>query len=195
MRKITVSIVALLAMSTMTYAGGDIAPVEPMVEVPVEEVATPSPFYIGLAYSYFDASYGSSDVTADGMLGLVGYNINDYFAIEGRYTGTLSDLTVDDGMGKIDRDKSITNAALYLKAIYPVDNFAVYGLLGYGSTSANNDSDGAFQYGVGLSYDLNDKFAVFVDWTNLYDDSGLNYIGDTSDYTIDTWNFGVTYNF
>lgn len=180
--------------STMIIAGGDIAPVEPVVETPVV-VSTPSPFYVGLAYSYFDSSYGSTDVTADGMLGLLGYTINDYFAIEGRYTGTLGDLDFSRPVEGISGDKTITNAALYVKAMYPVNNFAVYGLLGYGQTRANNTSDEAFQYGAGLSYNINDKFAVFGDWTNLYDDSGLNYGNDTSDYTINTWNFGVTYNF
>ncbi len=102
------------------------------------------------------------------MLGLAGYKINDYFAIEGRYTGTLSDLTIENGTWKIDRDKTITNAALYVKAMYPLDNFAVYGLLGFGQTRANGNSDEAFQYGAGLSYNINDNFGVFADWTNLF---------------------------
>jgi len=176
MNKITLSMLAALAMSTTTYAAGN------------EGV---SPYYIGLAYSDFDASYGSADVTGDGALGLAGYNINDNFAIEGRYTKTLSDLDIDG----TDRDKIISNIAVYIKAMYPLDNFALYGLFGYGQTSVNNESEKAPQYGAGLSYDINHKFGLFADWTFLYDDSDLNYSGDTSDYKIDTWNFGATYNF
>ena len=180
MNKITLSILAALAMSPTVYAAGDKAV---------------SPYYIGLGYSYFDASYGSTDITADGMLGLAGYTIDDNFAIEGRFTGTQGDLTIDDGTGKVDQDKTITNAAIYVKAMYPLDRFAVYGLLGIGQTRANGNSDEAFQYGAGVSYDINEKFGLFADWTTLYDDSGLNYSGDTSDYTIKTFNFGGTYNF
>ena len=180
MNKITLSMLTALAMSTTTYAAGD------------EGV---SPYYISLAYSDFDASYGSTDVTADGVLGLAGYTIGDYTAIEGRFTLTSSDLAIGSGTGKIDRDKTISNLALYAKAMYPLGNFAVYGLLGWGQTSANHKSGEAFQYGAGLSYDINHKFGLFADWTYLYDDSDLNYSGDTSDYKIDTWNFGATYNF
>lgn len=182
MNKVTLSVLTALAMSTATtaYAAGDEAS---------------SPYYIGIAYSNIDASYGSADVTGDGLLGLGGYTINDNFAVEGRLTGTSGDLTLDDGAGKVDRSKKITNLAVYAKAIYPLDRFAVYGLLGLGQTKANNNSDTAIQYGVGVSFDINDKFGLFADWTNLYNDSGLNYDGDTSDYEINTWNFGGTYNF
>ena len=191
MKKFTLSVIAALAMSTFAVAGGDIAPVEPEVNVP-EVVATPGSFYVGAGYSYFDASYDSTDVTAHGMLGLLGYQFNDYFAVEGRYTGTLSDLDVD-GMG--DLDKLITNKALYLKAIYPMGSVGIYGLIGYGETVANNTSDSGFQYGVGGSYSFTENMGLFVDWTRLYDDTGLNYVGDTGDYTIDTLNVGVTYKF
>ena len=176
MNKYTLSVLTALAMSTTTYAAEDV---------------TPSPFYLGLAYSYYDSSYGSTDVTTDGVLGLAGYNINDNFAIEGRYTETLSDLEIDG----TDRDKIISNIAVYLKAMYPLDNFALYGLFGYGQTSANNESEKAPQYGAGLSYDLSNNFGLFLDWTNLYDYSGLNYPGDSSDYEINAWNFGATYNY
>jgi hypothetical protein len=176
MNKITLSMLAALAMSTTAYAAGD---------------KVVSPYYIGLGYSYFDASSGSTDITADGMLGIAGYTIDDNFSIEGRFTGTSGDLS----WGGVDRNKSITNAAIYVKAKYRWEGFAAYGLLGIGQTRANGNSDEAFQYGVGVNFDINDKFGLFADWTTLYDDSGLNYSGDTSDYTINTWNFGGTYNF
>jgi OOP family OmpA-OmpF porin len=178
MKKIALSMLTALAMSTATatYAAGE---------------ETASPFYVGIAYSYFDSSYGSTDVTGDGLSYLAGYDFNNYFAIEGRYTGSTGDLSIDGD----DRSKSISNLALYAKATYPFNNFAIYGLLGYGQTKANNESDGAPQYGAGLSYDFNQNFGLLLDWTRLYDDKGLNYAGDTSKYKIDTWNFGVTYNF
>ena len=176
MNRITLPMLVTLAMSTTTYAAG-------------EEDA--SHFYIGLAYSDYDSEYGSTDVTADGILGIAGYKSDDNFAVEGRYTETSGDLDVDG----TDRDKQITNLALYAKVIYPINNFAIYGLLGYGQTSANDESDDGFQYGAGLSYDVSNSFGLFLDWTSLYDDSGLNYSGDSGDYTIEAWNFGATYHF
>jgi hypothetical protein len=66
MKKIALSMLTALAMSTATatYAAGE---------------ETASPFYVGIAYSYFDASYGSTDVTGDGLSYLAGYDFNNYF--------------------------------------------------------------------------------------------------------------------
>ncbi|TFG37050.1 MAG: hypothetical protein E4H44_05920, partial [Candidatus Aminicenantes bacterium] len=109
-------------------------------------------------------------------------------AIEGRYTGTISDIDYNDA----NLVRLFTNKAIYLKAMYPVDNFALYGLHGYGQTVARDISDEGFQYGVGASYNVMDNVGLFVDYTRLYDDSGLIA---TEDYTMDTVNIGVTYAF
>lgn len=189
MKKLTLSLTTILAMGTFAYAGGDIAPVEPQITLPeVEEtVIAPSGFYAGLGYSYFTGDVAGDDLDAHGMLALLGYQINEYLAVEGRYTGTLSDITIND----IDYDRLMTNKALYLKPMYPVDNFAIYGLLGYGQTVANNTSDEGFQYGAGATFEAMENVGLFVDYTRLYDDSGLD-MGDT---TLDSVNVGVTYNF
>ncbi len=50
MKKFNLSLVAVLAMSTFAIAGGDIAPVEPVIETPMVEESTPGNFYLGLAY-------------------------------------------------------------------------------------------------------------------------------------------------
>ena len=54
MKKLTLSLTAILAMSTFAVAGGDIAPMEPVVNTPVvvEEVSTGGGLYIGIAYGY-----------------------------------------------------------------------------------------------------------------------------------------------
>ncbi len=187
MKNFTLSLATVVAMSTFAIAGGDIAPVEPQITVPEVIESTPSNFYVGLGYSYFTGDVEGDDLEAHGMLALAGYKINEYFAIEGRYTGTLSDLTVDD----VDYDKLMTNKALYLKPMYPVEDFTVYGLLGYGQTVANNTSDEGFQYGAGASFNAMENVDLFVDYTRLYDDSGLN----AGDITVDTVNVGVTYSF
>ncbi len=57
MKNITMSIVALLAMNTLTFAGGDISPVEPQIMVPEVE-STPGSFYVGAGYSYMNLDAG-----------------------------------------------------------------------------------------------------------------------------------------
>ena len=98
--------------------------------------------------------------------------------------------------------------------MYPVtDAFDIYALLGYGAAeydySANNnaglsaryntDSLDGFSWGLGASYAFTDNFALFVDYVNIYDDANevvdANGATRTLDDTIDTWNFGVTYQF
>lgn len=208
MKKFNLSLAAFLAMGTFAVAGGDIAPVEPVIETPVVE-ETKSPFYIGLGYSYMNmnidgytrsttvtpagtaavptttlVSVAEEDHNGDAILVLAGYNFNDYVAVEGRYAGFTDCLD---------------NAGIYLKPMYPFGEITLYGLLGYGETSYDNGtvdlSESGFQWGVGANYAITEKVAVFVDYTNLYDDSGFdNHLTDV-DFLVDTVNVGFTYTF
>ena len=107
MKKFNLSLVAVLAMSTFAVAGGDIAPVEPMVETPMVEESTPGAFYVGLGYGaanvdsswaytppvmetamsakLFDVASGSYDSDYDTIMLQAGYKFNPYIAVEGRY--------------------------------------------------------------------------------------------------------------
>ena len=212
MKKLTLSIVAVMAMSTFAIAGGDIAPVEePMVEV-VEPVVNDSGFYLGLGYSYMDLNVdfgGDSEANIDGnaLTVIAGYKFNRYFAAEGRYSTTFGDLTFEGTShghtgAEIDIDAGISNIALYLKPMYPVtEEFNVYALLGYGQVSmevGGSDPDGSengFQWGLGASYAVNDSIGLFLDYTRLYDDEGFDNFGDDEDALLDSINFGVTYKF
>ena len=64
MKTIALSVITVMAISTFAMAGGDIAPVEPVVETPAV-VETPGHFYIGVAYSLVknsgDAYYTDGD--------------------------------------------------------------------------------------------------------------------------------------
>ena len=198
MKKLTLSIAAIAAMGTLAMAGGDIAPVEPVVETPVVAPATDTGFYVGAAYGLMEIDLtdnananNSFDTTHDAFMLQAGYKINPYVAVEGRYWWGSSD------------DISSTESAdleawgLYVKPMYPVtEEFDVYALLGYGDTSPevngqgpDYDTDG-FQWGLGASYDVTSNIAVFADYTELYNDTQNN-----EDMTIDSWNFGVTYKF
>ena len=195
MKKISLSIVALAAMNTFAIAGGDITPAEPVV------APSNSGFYVGLAYSYI-----SNDTTLDyadfdwkdtvdtdhnaGML-QVGYQFNQYIAIEGRYWFAASEDDTWHGRGgggasdsgdmKVDYDAW----GIYVKPMYPVtDAFTVYGLLGYAHTNydmiqydrrdrpvkVHGLDDGGFSWGLGASYAITENLSIFADYTCIYND-------------------------
>ena len=184
MKKATLSIIAAAAMSTFAFAGGDLTPVEPVVETPVivEEEPSTGAFYVGAGYSYMNLEAGA-DHDGDEVLLLAGYNFNPYIGVEARYAGFTDCLE---------------NAAIYVKPQYPITDAAkVYALLGYGEASYDNGvidaSEDGFQWGLGASYAMTENIGVFADYTNLYDDTGFN--GGTQDVTVDAVNVGVTYTF
>lgn len=210
MKKITVSIVAALAMNAFAFAGGDIAPVEPEVTVPevVEPAPFPGAFYVGLGYSYMNANIdpnieSDADLSANSVLFLAGYKYNQYLGLEARYTMNVGDLDADDfGTDAPDMEGGdMNNIGIYAKGMYPVtEAIDVYALLGYGqvtidTTTTGDLSESGFQWGLGASYDVTENIGVFADYTRLYDDNGFDGELPDSDFVVDAISVGVTYTF
>lgn len=219
MKKFNLSLVTVLAMSTFAIAGGDIAPVEPVVETPYVEEVSVGGLYLGLGYSvlksdsnFFDADVGSGNLSLSydddysAIMLQAGYKFNPYVAVEGRYWAGLTDNSFTVGGNTFDSDA--TAWGLYVKPMYPVtDALDIYALLGYGSASMNGvvidgltrdfDIDG-FSWGIGAAYSFTDSFAVFVDYVDFQDDDisfrGINTTG-TFDHAFDSINLGLTYQF
>ena len=198
MRKLTLSIVAVATIGTFAVAGGDIVP----APVPMEEVDNSS-FYIGLAISAIssrDAAV-SMDIfnVKEGQDRLgnitfqVGYNFNEYVAVEGRYTTTFTD---ED---KVEMD----DWSIFVKPQYPVtEDFNIYALLGFGGVTIDpvngstvNVDDSSFQWGLGASYDFTENISVFFDYTNLANDMDGIYWDGALQVDADAFNLGVTYKF
>lgn len=205
MKKLNLSLVTILTMSTFALAGGDIAPVEPVVETPYVEESTGA-FYLGAAYSMInvegDATNYSAELDYDGYMLQAGYKFNEYVAVEGRYWASLSDgdLTVGGITYNGSSDIDVDAWGLYVKPMYPVtEAFDIYALLGYSNVETNAAGNGfdddSFSWGLGAAYSFTDNVAVFVDYVTLYDDEVTNVNNIIADYTADTWNFGVTYKF
>jgi opacity protein-like surface antigen len=222
MKKLTLSIATIVAMSSFGFAGGDIEPlVEPKVNVPeVKTVVAPTHssagFYVGIAYAYGMEGDRSANYMPSGALAaddgawevagmiLAGYQINDFFAVEGRFTSSLDDFKYND---QDITDYDLTNAAIYAKVMYPVqDVVTMYALLGYGQTTIDDkgvadneyETDG-LQWGVGASYSVNKNLSVFADYTKLalvdeYDVDGVT-ITHTEDLDVSAINVGVSYKF
>lgn len=215
MKKFNLSLVAVLAMSTFAIAGGDIAPVEPVIETPMVEESTPGNFYLGLAYGMANTESNDvylfndvvitdtvSDVDYSTVMLQAGYKFNPYIAVEGRYwIGLDEDYGINDTL-------NIDTWGIYAKPMYPVtEEFDIYALLGYASSDVERSNDlvtftpdydiDGFSWGIGGAYSFTENVAVFVDYTSMYDDSAESayYNNVEFDNTITAVNFGVTYTF
>ena len=201
MKKTTLSVVSILALSGLAFAGGDIAPVEPVIE---EMVIEPSPFYLGFGIGDATVNNGTTgeEFSSTTYMFQAGYQYNTYIALEGRYNfgfGTDYDQGNTNGIaGGYGGD--ISNWGIYLKPMYPIGDFGLYALLGYGGVMLNDLNGGdayesGFQWGLGASYALTEQVSVYVDYVALYDDTGFDYVARTDDVDSDTWTAGLSYRF
>jgi len=183
-------------------AGGNVelAPVEPVT--PVQQPVAASGFYAGAAVSLVSAREAVTDLNffdnEDGqdLVGnvtlLAGYNFNDYFAVEGRATTSVSQKDIT----------KLTAFSLFLKPQYPVTSeINIYALLGYGHIKLDNYngsnvdvSDSDFQWGLGASYDVTNNITVFVDYTSLGRDLSGTFLS-SEEADVDSINVGVIYKF
>ncbi|NPA28078.1 MAG: porin family protein [Epsilonproteobacteria bacterium] len=134
--------------------------------------------------------WGGSDDAAT-IMALAGVEINDFLAIEGRFTKAVSDFEIKDH-----QPISFYNAAIYLKPQYKFEMASIYGLIGYGYSSfdfmGNTTSDSGFQYGAGASYDITDEITAFADYTKLYG-GGKKISEATTMNDVDSVNVGIIY--
>ena len=183
MKKMTLSVMAVAAMSSSVLAGGDIVPVPVMVDS--------SGFYVGATiayqrtYSIDSAWFGKADTQDQtGALGLVvGYDYNEYLAFEGRIATTVFEEDYAD----------VTTYSIFLKPQYPVtEDFSIYALLGYGNTKVKGSDGGGlsfgfdptrigdtimdesgFQWGLGVSYAVTEKIDVTFDYVSYANDADI----------------------
>lgn len=190
---------AVVAMSSLVFAGGDI--VEPVVSEPVSKGL--SGFYAGLGIAAvstrrtgFPVDFFNTEEEQD-RLGnvsfLAGYNFNEYIAVEGRYSTSFTH----------DEDIEMDGWSLFLKPQYPVsEDFSVYALLGYGGVKldgikplgAVDVDDTAFQWGLGVTYMVTENVSLFADYTWLSNDMDGLYAG-VNGVDVDVFTVGVNYHF
>ena len=202
--KLTNSIVAIIALSSMSFAGGDI--IEPVFEqetvvVPVEPVALPTPDpvvkvapvvvapVVAEALGLYIAG-GITDIAArdddranlfaeeenqDRQLGFTGRLGYDFMDNLGaELRGTAGLSKADTGISKF---KQI---GAYLKPNYDItDSLNLYGLVGASSANLANPTDldkkeTGLSYGLGLDYALSDSVSIFTDVLNYMKKSDTN---------------------
>lgn len=202
MKKILLSLASMYALGSLSYAGGDIVPVkEPETVLPTVKDST---YYLGLGLGSASVNndFTSEEISNFSVMLQAGYQYNEYVALEGRYTfGFNTDY--DPGITanqESDYEGDLYNWGIYVKPMYPIGDFAIYALLGYGGVTltelAGGDAyESGFQWGIGASYALNETVSVFVDYLSLYDDKGFDYRAEDHDIDADTWTIGVSYKF
>jgi len=201
---------AILLLSELSFAGGDVLPVEEPVIV--ESSIDESGLYLGLGISAMKLNndFSKEEFSSTGVTLQAGYQFNQYFAVEGRYTKNVGDLEYDHGNTNnpnySDYPGDFSNVAVYLKPMYSFDDFSVYALLGYGevtltdlphpsSAGSVDRAEDGFQWGLGAQYTFMENVSVFVDYVKLYDDKGFDYRAQLADIDSDIWTLGVSYRF
>jgi opacity protein-like surface antigen len=209
MKKVTLSLVSVMALSGLAFAGGNIAPVvEPVTEAPI--LVDESAFYVGIGYGYFNqnndniaSSVADIEFEANSVLLQAGYQYNQSIALEGRYWIGVGDISQSGGLNPGDYSGDMNAWGLYVKPMYQVaNNFDIYGLLGYADTSieydngAYWDTDG-FSWGLGAQYAATENILIFADYVNLGMHDGVDFEGSNIDADVDiyTFNIGVSYKF
>jgi len=158
-------------------------------------------WYVGALYNSQEISLDDRDFNAVGII--AGYQYNQYFALEARInkgtSGYASTYTAFDAQKNNYSEDIDSQVSISLKASYPIfKSFSIYGLAGYTETKLkikglgqSYDSNGSFignysykitekdkgfSYGIGLNYQVNQQFNLFVDHQVLPDfEPGSNY--------------------
>ena len=205
MKKVFLSGIAIVAFSNMALAGGKLTEATVVPVIPVVKHDT-SGFYIAGAayynniysddYSWFTDTQNTQDEIA-GFTAIVGYNINEYLAVEARASKEFFQEDYADEY----------HYSFFLKpqyrfrdeANYEENYFTIYGLLGFGyvnveGTDGNTPGapeiigktltdDWQFQYGLGVSYTFVDTnhpendagdWSIFAEYTMYMDDQSID---------------------
>jgi opacity protein-like surface antigen len=159
-----------------------------------QTAANASPLYGEVGYSFLNVDGGGASADVQALRGIIGYNAHPYFAVEGLVgLGTSSDSSNVDVLGTPVHVKTkVSNTfGVFLKPKYEINNFELFGRLGWASTklklkaTANgvsdsaSDSDSDFAYGVGVNYNLNPRTYVGVDYMRFYDKGDTKIDGVT----------------
>jgi len=187
-------IVMLMAFVGTLWAGGDVAPVEPVVSVVKQK-----DFYVGAGlgttWNYRkgdfefadDEKYSKVDPAVGIKAGYTFYRDGDFSAsAEGRLVSTFNSN---------DLDTTVYSAFLVPKYKVAKD-VSVYGLLGGSHLRLNegsyNTSKNAFAFGVGAEYDLTKDVVLSADWVS---NAWNKKVGCEKDFNNDTVMAFVSYKF
>jgi len=189
---------AALAVLTMTFAGGDIAPV-----ADISTADTSKDFYVGggiTAYTHYldgekdffdDAEFSEISGGLEGKAGYTFYRDGAFgAAIEGQIGRSFWGMDLDS----VDY---VYNYGAYVKPSWDfTQTINGYALLGYARTGIEYDGDldmteDGFSYGIGANYKLDNTWSIYGEYVMLpsFKIEGIDDIDN------DKITFGATYAF
>lgn len=231
-------VILMAASATILFAGADIEPlvdyeVQDVQEAKVEEVkqvapvpvpapvvVAPAPvpvvipernWYVGLdaLCGRFETSSGACSCLGD-IVGKVGYNFNDYIAVEGRAGFGITDAEHDGG----GTSEMKENYGIYLKPQLPLgDKVSLFALAGYAKAKVESTgttglvgelNEASPSFGLGLEFDINDRWSILAEGVRILHSVENTYVNAGSspatttledDINLDTYGLGVNYKF
>ena len=134
-----------------------------------------------------------------------GYTFTPYLGVEAHYVD-LGKITLDPsfvpGVGTVSGDIKSSGFGLSLLAQYPIEQFSIFGKLGFtyldtkvsGSISgvgSGSDSETAtnFSYGIGGAYNFNKQLSARLEWERFR----AEFQSEKED--VDLISIGITYRF
>ncbi len=205
------SLLSVILLSSVGYTGTIEVPVE-NAPIPIVPAVDTNSLYVGLGVSAMSLRDNLSDeeFSTTGIMLQLGYEMNPYIALEGRYSRNVGNVKYDKGLTTnpnfSDYPTDFSNIALYVKPMYPIAEWNIYALLGYGQVKLTNiplggagisadRAESGFQWGLGTSYDVAEDIDIYLDYVRFYDDTGFDFRATTADVTSDAWTFGISYKF
>ena len=142
---------------------------------------------VGISSVWYDTNCACTDTRVSGtdqtsgVIAKLGYTVNDYLALETR--GIVTFLQDDGG--------TVNHVGVFVKPSYPIDDFNLYGLVGWGqsktSGSLRETDVNGLAWGGGVAYDLSEQWDLFVDYERLFEKSNAP--------DLESFNMGITYHF
>ena len=214
LNRIELIAMSLIAINSISFAGGDLLPVVEQVEedilnaslIPVEEVKKAVVLPTPIVVKPVKIKEPTKEAKKLGWYiggGLTMGRVKDAHCEDITY-GVMAkagyDLNKYVGIeGRAIRTNweyegaKIKHLGLFLKPQYPItEDINLYGLLGYAKTATSSKkvlSEKGFAYGAGLDYDLGDKndWSLFADYERLIQKSNIS--------DIDALSLGLAYRF
>jgi len=182
------------AASAMLLAGG--------AQAQMARSATTGTLYGELGYAQLKINDTGTSVKPGLLRGIVGYNFNDFLAVEGMLGfGVRKDSTTASVGGvPVNVEGDVRHiAGVYVKPkVMLGQGFELFGRLGYADTrlratasaagvsATDTSSDGSFSYGIGGNFNVSPRAYVGVDYMRYY---------KKDDTKIDGVSFNVGYRF
>ncbi len=187
----------LLGSPSLLIAGSTMSiPSEPMIQIP-EILEEEKDFYVGFGVSYGKLNTHFYEGKSTDLTLKAGYDFSPYFGLEVR---------ASTGIHEFDELSHEYSYGFYIKPQYPItEELNIYALLGYGRSKLiledaaesilnNYTVQDGFSYGVGIEYQLDPHYSLFIDAMRLIDES---VVQDERPYAIkvDSFAIGINYRF